>query len=289
MTINESIEHPGALEERRTDLAEGYDSGIGGGSMPSDARSADLEIIIPTLNEEARIGTVLQALVEYLGCQSWRSSVVIVDNGCTDRTLEVADLVSCADVSVRVIGCRDRGKGAAVRRGVLAASARYVGFCDADLSTPAHTIGPVMRLMKSGHQVVIGSRRCDGAEYVDVQPMRRRVGGAFFRSVARSVAPSITDTQCGFKFFHTHIAKALFSRATAEGFAFDAEIVGLALAAGITVTEVPVTWTDSGGSSFRLLSDGYGAMRELLAVRARVGETAPGVRELLRERDAARL
>ena len=116
MTIDKSIEHPGAVDERHTELAEGCDSTLGRGQMPSNARGADLEIIIPTLNEEARIGPVLQALVDYLGCQSWRSSVVIVDNGCTDRTLEVADSVSCADVSVRVIGCRDRGKGAAVRR-----------------------------------------------------------------------------------------------------------------------------------------------------------------------------
>ena len=249
----------------------------------------ELEVIIPALNEESRIGPVLGALVEFLAGQPWSSSVVVVDNGCTDRTLEVADAVASPLVPVRAIGCRRRGKGAAVRRGIFASSARYVGFCDADLSTPVETIAPVVKLLTSGHPVVIGSRRCSGAEYVDAQPVRRRVGGAVFRSVARSVAPSVSDTQCGFKFFHTHIAKALFSKATADGFAFDAEVVGLALAAGITVTEVPVAWTDAEGSSFRLLADGYEAMRELLAVRARVGQTAPSVRDLLRERDPAAL
>ena len=249
----------------------------------------ELEVIIPTLNEESRIGPVLGALVGFLAGQPWSSCVLVVDNGCTDRTLEVADAIASPDVPVRVVGCRRRGKGAAVRRGIFATSARYVGFCDADLSTPVETIAPVVRLLTSGHPVVIGSRRCSGAEYVDVQPVPRRVGGAVFRSVARSVAPSVSDTQCGFKFFHTHIAKALFSKATADGFAFDAEVVGLALAAGITVTEVPVSWTDAEGSSFRLLTDGYGAMRELLAVRSRVGQTAPSVRDLLRERDPATL
>ncbi len=247
----------------------------------------DLQVIIPTLNEEARIGPVLEALVAFLAEQPWSSSLVIVDNGSADRTLEVTDRVCSPRIPVDVIGCRQRGKGAAVRRGVLSSTARYVGFCDADLSTPVETIGPVMELLTSGCRVVIGSRRCEGARYVDAQPIGRRVGGAVFRILARSVAPTVQDTQCGFKFFHSHIAKVLFSRSGADGFAFDAEVVGLALATGIEVTEVPVTWKDAEGSSFRPLSDGYDAMRELLAVRARVGDRASGVRDVLREDDVA--
>ena len=95
------------------------------------------------------------------------------------------------------------------------------------------------------------------------------------------------DTQCGFKFFHTHVARALFARTTSNGFAFDAEIVGLALAAGINVTEIPVMWADAQGSSFRVVTDGYGAMRELVTMRTRVGERGPEVRELLDDELAA--
>ena len=218
----------------------------------------ELEVIIPALNEESRIGPVLGALAEFLAGRPWSSSVVVVDNGCTDRTLEVADEVTSHVVPVRVIGCSRRGKGAAVRRGIFASSARYVGFCDADLSTPVETIAPVVKLLTSGHPVVIGSRRCSGAEYVDAQPVRRRVGGAVFRSVARSVAPSVSDTQCGFKFFHTHIAKALFSKATADGFAFDAEVVGLALAAGINGHRGPCGMDRRGGL---ILSPSRGRIR----------------------------
>lgn len=252
-----------------------------GDPLSTRCARAELEVIIPTLNEESRIGPVLGALVEFLSNQAWSSCVVVVDNGCTDRTLEVADAIASPLVPVRVIGCRQRGKGAAVRRGIEDSSARYIGFCDADLSTPVQTIAKVMELLTTGHPVVIGSRRCSGAEYVEEQPVGRRVGGAVFRSIARSVAPSVADTQCGFKFFHTHIAKALFAENTADGFAFDAEVVGLALAAGITVTEVPVAWADAEGSSFRMLTDGYEAMRELLTARARVGQAAPQVRDLL--------
>jgi glycosyltransferase involved in cell wall biosynthesis len=253
-----------------------------------DRRShCDLEVIVPTLNEEGRIGSVLHALVDFLAEQPWSSSILVVDNGCTDRTLEVADAVPSPVVPIAVVGCHRRGKGAAVRRGIMTSAARHVGFCDADLSTPVSTIARVMELMNSGHPMVIGSRRCEGAEYVDAQPIGRRVGGAVFRTVARSLAPTINDTQCGFKFFHTHIAKALFSQTEADGFAFDAEIVGLALASGIAVTEVPVAWADTEGSSFRLLTDGYGAMKELLLVRARVGQTGPEVRERLRDAEAA--
>ena len=125
--------------------------------------------------------------------------------------------------------------------------ARCVGFVDADLSTPIATIGPIMELLTSGHRVVIGSRRCVGAEYLTVQPVGRRLGGMVFRKLTRSLVTGVAgvaDTQCGCKFFHTGVAKALFSQSESNGFAFDVEILGLAHRAGIDITEVPVSWTD---------------------------------------------
>lgn len=238
-------------------------------AAPSVDERVDLEVVIPVLNEEARIKPTVLALSNYLKAQPWRSRVVVVDNGCTDRTTAIADALSSDKVPIKVIGCKSRGKGAAVRRGILASNGRHVGFCDADLSTPVETVGPAMAMMDSGRQVVIGSRRCPGAHYAAEQSLTRRLGGAAFRRAARAVAPEVADTQCGFKFFHADVAEMLFSRSTAEGFAFDVEIVALAHAAGIAVTELPVRWSDSAGSTFRPLADGHGAMRDLLALRAR--------------------
>jgi glycosyltransferase involved in cell wall biosynthesis len=236
--------------------------------------AADLEVVVPALNEERRIGATLQALVSYLEVQAWSSTIAVVDNGCSDRTLEAVDAVTSARVPVRVLGCADRGKGAAVRRGLTTTRARYVGFCDADLSTPVETLGDVVALLERGHRVVIGSRRCPGARYVTVQPFTRRLGGLAFRRLARTVAPDVHDTQCGFKFFEAGVARELFARSRTEGFAFDVEVLGLALSAGHVVTEVPVAWSDARGSSFRPIADGRFALREIRELRSRLAEAA---------------
>jgi glycosyltransferase involved in cell wall biosynthesis len=247
----------------------GHDS-----STPRRARFArgtvDLEVIIPVYNEEARIGETLTELVAYLERQRYSASLVVVDNGCADRTLDRIDEVASERIPIRVVACSRKGKGAAIRRAIMLSEARFVGFCDADLATPIDTIGPVMERLGEGHQVVIASRRCAGASYVTVQPLVRRLGGMVFRSMAGTVVAGIADTQCGFKFFEASVAKRLFSRSEADGFAFDVEILGLARRCGFDVTEVPVAWTAIEGSSLNPLVDGPKALRELLALRARL-------------------
>lgn len=248
-----------------------------GASSRSPRATADLEVIIPVLNEEARIEETLRELVAYLELQSFSASVVVVDNGCADRTLDRIDSVASERVPIRVIACSRKGKGAAIRRAVMTTRARMVGFVDADLSTPIATIGAVMALLTDGHRVVIASRRCDGAEYVIAQPLGRRMGGMVFRRMTRTLVADVAgvaDTQCGFKFFHTGVAKALFAQSQSNGFAFDVEILGLALRAGIGVTEVPVSWTDVAGSSLNPLVDGPRAMRDLVGLRSRLSAAA---------------
>jgi dolichyl-phosphate beta-glucosyltransferase len=235
----------------------------------SDRQGAELEVLIPVLNEEHRIGPTLVALVNYLETQPWSSTIVVIDNGCTDSTLDVVDAISSTEVPITVIGCSTSGKGAAVRRGMLATRSRWVGFMDADLSTPVENIGSVVELLGAGKRVVIGSRRCRGAQYLTEQTVGRRMGGAAFRAMARTISPDIADTQCGFKFFDAVTARGLFAQSRAEGFAFDVEIISLAAAAGIAVTELPVQWTDAEGSTFKPLTDGTAAAWELVAVNDR--------------------
>jgi dolichyl-phosphate beta-glucosyltransferase len=239
-------------------------------AAPVSARpAAELEVLIPVLNEEQRIGPTLIALVAYLERQPWSSTIVVVDNGCTDSTLDVVDAISSAEVPITAIGCSTAGKGAAVSRGMLTTGSRWVGFMDADLSTPVATIGAAVDLLAAGEQVVIGSRRCPGANVLTEQSVGRRMGGAAFRAMARTISPDIADTQCGFKFFDAATARALFAQARAEGFAFDVEIVSLAATAGIAVTELPVQWSDAEGSSFKPLTDGTATAWELVAVHDR--------------------
>ena len=230
--------------------------------------------MIPAFNEEERIGATLVELLAYLERQDFSSSITVVDNGSTDRTAETVDRITPTSVPVRVIGCSRPGKGAAVRRGVLAATSRWVGFCDADLATPVETIGPIVDLLRERRPVVIASRRCEGARYVTSQSVGRRLGGLAFRSVVRSLVPDVADTQCGFKFFRADVAHSLFGPTEAEGFAFDVEVIARARRNGLRVTEVPVAWTAVGGSTFRPLTDGLQAFRELFQLRSRLVRSA---------------
>jgi dolichyl-phosphate beta-glucosyltransferase len=227
----------------------------------------DLEIVIPALDEEQRIQPTLRAIIGYLERQSYRSAVVVVDNGCLDGTVDVvAEIRKTSPTVVSLINCSRRGKGAAVRQGILTSRARYVGFCDADLATPIEVLDRIWPLLEQGVPIVIGSRRCDGAVYAHRQPWARRLSGWGFRAVASRVMPDVTDTQCGFKFFDGETARALFSRCTVDGFAFDLQILTMARAMGVPIREVPVTWSDVDGSTVRAVRDGISIIGDLLTI-----------------------
>ncbi|MFI7546854.1 dolichyl-phosphate beta-glucosyltransferase [Actinoplanes sp. NPDC049599] len=231
------------------------------------ARSpVDLEVVIPAFDEEERLGATLRATAEVLWSQPWSSRIVVVDNGSTDRTSEVADDVA-GRVPVLVIGCSRRGKGAAVRRGVLTSPARWVGYCDADAATPAKLIAPAVDLLIAGHPIVIGSRYCAGGRVMVRQSLLRRLGGRGFRTLSRRLVGDLTDTQCGFKFFDGDLARRLFAESRTTGFAFDLELLALAHSAHLPVVELPVDWYDRRGSTLRSVRDGIRAYRELRGLR----------------------
>jgi glycosyltransferase involved in cell wall biosynthesis len=231
------------------------------------APPAELDLVIPAFNEERRIGATLAAISQEAADSNLSLAMLVVDNGCVDATAEVVALARDVAVRVEIISCRTRGKGAAVRAGILHATAPFVGYCDADQSTPPSALRPGIDLLRAGFEVVIGSRRCTGAGYEVPQGTMRRLGSLAFRTMASTLSGPITDTQCGFKLFHSPVAKDLFSTSRLDGFAFDVEVLARARERGFRMIELPIQWTDSPESSFRPLVDGVKSFRELREVR----------------------
>jgi glycosyltransferase involved in cell wall biosynthesis len=223
------------------------------------------------LNEERRLPDTLRRTVEYLERRPWTSSILVVDNGSVDATVDLARRPSNTKVRIDVLGCSVRGKGAAVRRGIEWSHARYVGFMDADLATPIETLDTVMSLLEDGAAAVIASRRAPFAGYEGLQSVTRRAGGAFFRLCFRSVVANVADTQCGFKFFSGDVARQFIGGCSINGFVFDVELLARLQDAHYDIREVPVVWTDGPGSTFRLKRDGFAALTDVARIIRSMG------------------
>lgn len=234
---------------------------------------ADLDIVIPVLNEERRIGRTVSEICRHLERSDLRCQVIVVDNGSVDDTLEALDSVVFGDTHLRVMSCAQRGKGAAVRAGVLASSARHVAYCDADLSTPLSALTSSIGLLNDGWQAILCSRRCHGSSYEVRQSVVRRVGSRVFNQVASSLVGPIRDTQCGFKVLDGEVARATFADLKIHGFAFDVELIARLIRSGVRIIELPVRWSHDDGSTFNMVSDGVGAFRDLYRVHCALRTT----------------
>ncbi|MEU7028372.1 glycosyltransferase [Streptomyces sp. SBR177] len=230
----------------------------------------ELELLIPAFNERERLPATVAATLRFLARRPWSSAVVVVDNNSVDGTPDCldrfADSALGRAVGLHVIGCGDRGKGAAVRRGIATSSAAYIGFADADNATPVETLDRVMELLRAGHGAVIASRHAPGAHLAVAQGVLRRGGGALFRTLAHLTLPDVADTQCGFKFFPGPLAREIVRDCHVDGFAFDVELLAHVVRAGRDVVEVPVDWTDRAGSTFSARRDGLRSMADLLRI-----------------------
>lgn len=229
-------------------------------------RPRRLDIVIPALNEERRIGATIAAIDTALADIGLSARVIVVDNGSVDGTAATVQSID-AGLPVDLISCAQRGKGAAVRAGIRHSSAEFVAYCDADLSTPPSYLGLAVDLLEGGMDVVLGSRRAVGAQYVVRQPMVRRTGSKVFRMLAAPVVGDITDTQCGFKVLRGDVARSVFSEMTLNGFAFDVELVARTRASRLNVVELPVQWSNDEETTFNVVSDGIRAFRDVVRVK----------------------
>jgi dolichyl-phosphate beta-glucosyltransferase len=226
------------------------------------------EILIPARNEATRLPYTLTRTIDYLEKQYYSSSVVVIDNGSSDQTSDLVARTWSDRIPVHLVGCARPGKGAAVRRGILTSQAQFLGYMDADLATPIETLDVVMPLL-DGHQVIVGSRRISGASLARRQPAHRSVGGVMFRLLTQRVLNGLTDTQCGFKFFHGDLARAVARHLLIDGFAFDVEMLQMISRLGVPIKEIPVTWSDVEGSTLNSLRDGTRAAIDLYMLSRR--------------------
>jgi len=225
-----------------------------------------LSIVIPAYNEAERLPATLTQLGTFLRGEGYPAEIVVVDDGSTDGTPE-AVREGAPGPPVRLIEAPHAGKGAAVRRGMLAAGGQVRLMADADLSMPAHEIPKLLAALAGGADVALATREGAGARRVGEPYMRHLMGRVFNLLVRLLAVPGLHDTQCGFKAFNAASAEALFRRSTIDGFGFDVEVLYLARQRGLRLAEVPIAWYYQPSSRVSPLRDTIRMVRDVLRVR----------------------
>lgn len=228
-----------------------------------------LSIVVPAYNEERRLGLSLFRIKDYLESRQIAAEIILVDDGSSDRTPAVAREVMGDYPHFRLLQLPvNRGKGAAIRAGMLEARGELILFSDADLSTPIEEIEKLLPLVREGYEVVIGSRAIPGSEIKKRQGWLREHMGKFFNLLVRLlVLKGFKDTQCGFKLFRREAARRIFSCLTTEGFAFDVEALLLARGLGYRIAEVPVVWINHPESRVHLVKSSIRMFVDLMKIK----------------------
>ena len=238
-------------------------------AIPPQDSQVWLSLVIPAFNEEKRILKTLAAVSDFLLRQPWRSEIVVVDDGSTDRTSEVVrGIAAGSPVEIRVAHYpRNCGKGHALKVGFELARGARIGFSDADLSTPIEELPRLLAEIDRGFDVVIGSRKMEGAEIAIHQPWYREWMGKVYTQLVAILLARVSDVTCGFKVYRGEVGRDLFSRVRIADWSFDAELLLLAKRRGYSLLEVPVLWKDERGSKVRLGRDVFASVRSLLRIR----------------------
>src|SRR6266403_2643950 len=228
-------------------------------------------IVIPCFNEQGRIGETLRVAIDYLAANAPDSELIVVNDGSTDATAAIArEKLDGARIRTRVLeNFPNRGKGAAVRSGLLAAQKPIGLFFDADLSTPLGETPKVIEpIANDDVDIAFGSRAIDRSLIGQHQPWRREQGGRVFNLLVRlTTGLPFWDTQCGFKAFRLDVCRPILESAHIDGFAFDVELLYLAQRAGLRIREIPVRWNHAEGSKVDFIHDSLRMLCEVIALR----------------------
>ena len=227
-----------------------------------------LSVIVPAYNEQARISRSLARLARYLREQSYSWEVVVVDDGSNDGTGAIVCEWAAQNRGFRLETISHKGKGAAVRYGMLSATGARRFMCDADLAMPLEHLGEFLGLIEEGWDVVIASRQMAGARRVGESPLRYFLSRLFNRLVRMLVMRDFSDTQCGFKCFKAHAADVLFGLQRTDGWSFDVEILYLARERNMRIAELPIECRHDRTGMVRALSMALVMLWGILAMKA---------------------
>jgi len=226
-------------------------------------------IVVPAYNEHQRIGGTLEAVVAHARQHQWNVEVVVVDDGSSDGTPEMVTRFAADNPEVRLVqNPGNRGKGCAVRNGMLASRGEVLLFTDADLSAPISEASKLFAEIEKGADVAIGSRWLDSSLQYQRQPFKRQVMGRVFNLFVRMLLNfPYRDTQCGFKAFTRNAARRIFPLQRITRWGFDPEVIYLAHKMGLRVAEVPVIWGHDEKSTLHPYRDGLRMGTDVLKIR----------------------
>lgn len=248
------------------------------GFQGTDARSTNLCLVVPMYNEEDRVAESLDPLLEFIASKGEGSHLLFVDDGSTDRTVEVVKSrlerhhFATADVLMRP----HAGKGAAIRSGLLHARTDVAAFCDVDLATPLDELDRIVGEAHAGSCLAVGSRATEGAALEQRETRRREIAGrAFNRVVRSSLCGGVKDTQCGAKAAPSSVWRTILDYSSEDGFAWDVEIIALCVRFEIPVREIGIVWNHDDRTRVRVLHDGVAMVRSVPRIRRRIRQVSP--------------
>jgi len=258
---------------------------------PADASRPILSLIIPAYNESERLPPYLEAIRAYIHRHyQQRYEVIVVDDGSSDATAaRLVDLCRQWPQLRTICHETNKGKGAAVRTGILAAEGAHLLYADADGATPIDQEKRLREAIEAGADLAVGSRLLRSPEVRTRRSWRRALIGRSFSLVARCLLKlPVRDTQCGFKMLRAEPAQQLFGLSQESGYLFDLEILVLAAHCGYLVTEVPINWSDQPGSRLSIGRDGWKILRDLWRLRRRVGRQMNQLGDIAGKKDRTR-
>ena len=230
--------------------------------------SCEISIVIPAYNEESRLGSTLDCILDFIRRQEWAAEVIVVDGCSQDRTADLVRSYARNYPIVRLLQIpSNRGKGYCVRHGMMHAAGSVILFTDADLSSPIEESLQLLAALDAGADIAIGSRWMRRELQTRRQSLSRQGMGRIFNLLLRTtLGLHFKDTQCGFKAFRRKAAQKLFPLQKIEGWGFDPEILFLARRAGFKVAEVPVRWAHDCRSRINPAADGLRMVKDVLSV-----------------------
>ncbi len=228
-----------------------------------------LSVVVPAFNEEVRLRVSLPAFCDLAASFFPKFEIIVVDDGSSDKTTDLVLSYARQHSCIRLIRYeKNRGKGYAVRTGMLASKGDLVLFSDADLSTPFTEIKKLLSALECGADVAIGSRAVKESVLVKRQPLYRMLMGKTFNKFVQFLAtPGIFDSQCGFKLFTKTAALNIFNDCQVNGFGFDVEVLFLARKRGFLIQEVGVDWINDSDSRVNPITDSARMLRDLFIIR----------------------